>query len=82
MGRQNTLMKGSLPASVERQDTPPVYGTSAHKITAIIVGACIILAGLTGAFLYSVVKEAIDSNEEEVKEDFENSWPVYWPNST
>ena len=82
MGRQNTLMKGSLPTSVERQDAPPVNGTSAHKITSIIVGACVILAGLTGAFLYSVVRGAIDSNEEEVKEGFENSWPGYWPNST
>ena len=76
------MMKGSLPSSVEEQPTPPVYGMSAHKIMSIIVGACIILAGLTGAFLYSVVRDAIDSIEEENKEDFENSWPAIWPNST
>ena len=79
---QNTFPTCSLPSSVEERDALPVYGTSAHKITSIIVGACVILAGLTGVFLYSVVKEAIDSNEEDVKEDFENSRPVNWPNST
>ena len=81
------MMKGSLPPSVEEQDSPSVYGTSASKIMAIIVGACIILAALTGTIIGTWMKEAID---EDFKEDFENSWPgllpdrqsIYWPNST
>jgi hypothetical protein len=80
-------MKGSLPPSVEEQDSPSVYGTSASKIMAIIVGACIILAALTGTIIGTWMKEAID---EKSKDYFENSWPgllpdrqsVYWPNST
>jgi hypothetical protein len=54
---------------------------------AIIVGACIILAALTGTIIGTWMKEAID---EKSKDYFENSWPgllpdrqsVYWPNST
>ena len=81
------MMKGSLPPSVEEQDSPSVYGTSASKIMAIIVGACIILAALTGTIIGTWMKEAID---EKSKDYFENSWPgllpdrqsTYWPNST
>jgi hypothetical protein len=68
-------MKGSLPSSVEEQDTTSVYGASAGKITAIIVGACIILAGITGAIIGTWMKEAIDSNGGITKEEFEKSWP-------
>ena len=54
---------------------------------AIIVGACIILAALTGTIIGTWMKEAID---EKSKDYFENSWPgllpdrqsTYWPNST
>lgn len=75
MERHNTLMKGPLPSSVEEQDTTSVYGASAGKITAIIVGACIILAGITGAIIGTWMKEAIDSNGGITKEEFEKSWP-------
>ena len=44
---------------MEEQDTQPVDGMSALKLTSIIVGACIILAGLAGALLFIAVKDAV-----------------------
>ena len=63
---------------MEEQDTQPVDGMSALKLTSIIVGACIILAGLTGALLFIAVK---DTAEEigELQEEFENSPPPSMP---
>jgi len=65
---------------VEEQDTQPVDGMSALKLTSIIVGACIILAGLTGALLFIAVK---DTAEEigELQEEFENSPPPSMPSA-
>jgi len=65
---------------VEEQDTQPVDGMSALKLTSIIVGACIILAGLAGALLFIAVK---DTAEEigEMQEEFENSPPPSMPSA-
>ena len=65
---------------MEEQDTQPVDGMSALKLTSIIVGACIILAGLAGALLFIAVK---DTAEEigELQEEFENSPPPSMPSA-
>ena len=65
---------------MEEQDTQPVDGMSALKLTSIIVGACIILAGLAGALLFIAVK---DTAEEigEMQEEFENSPPPSMPSA-
>jgi hypothetical protein len=63
---------------VEEQDTQPVDGMSALKLTSIIVGACIILAGLAGALLFIAVKDAVEEIGE-LQEEFENSPPPSMP---
>jgi len=63
---------------VEEQDTQPVDGMSALKLTSIIVGACIILAGLAGALLFIAVKDAVEEIGE-MQEEFENSPPPSMP---
>ena len=57
---------------MEEQDTQPADGMPALKITSIIVGACIILAGLAGALLFIAVKDAVEEIGE-MQEEFENS---------
>jgi len=63
---------------VEEQDTQPADGMPALKITSIIVGACIILAGLAGALLFITVKDAVEEIGE-LQEEFENSPPPSMP---
>ena len=63
---------------MEEQDTQPVDGMSALKLTSIIVGACIILAGLAGALLFIAVKDAVEEIGE-LQEEFENSPPPSMP---
>ena len=63
---------------MEEQDTQPVDGMSALKLTSIIVGACIILAGLAGALLFIAVKDAAEEIGE-MQEEFENSPPPSMP---
>ena len=63
---------------MEEQDTQPVDGMSALKLTSIIVGACIILAGLAGALLFIAVKDAVEEIGE-MQEEFENSPPPSMP---
>jgi hypothetical protein len=65
---------------VEEQDTQPVDGMSALKLTSIIVGACIILAGLAGALLFIAVKDAVEEIGE-MQEEFENSPPPSMPSA-
>jgi len=65
---------------VEEQDTQPVDGMSALKLTSIIVGACIILAGLAGALLFIAVKDAVEEIGE-MQEEFENSSPPSMPSA-
>jgi len=65
---------------VEEQDTQPVDGMSALKLTSIIVGACIILAGLAGALLFIAVKDAAEEIGE-MQEEFENSPPPSMPSA-
>jgi len=67
-----------LPSAVEEQDTQPADGMPALKITSIIVGACIILAGLAGALLFITVKDAVEEIGE-LQEEFENSPPPSMP---
>jgi len=70
------------PLAVEEQDNQSSRDISALKVLSIIVGVCIVLAGLGGAVIYFGVKGLVETSEEEVKEAFENSWPVIWANST
>ena len=63
---------------MEEQDTQPADGMPAHKITSIIVGACIILAGLAGALLFIAVKDTVEEIGE-LQEEFENSPPPSMP---
>lgn len=63
---------------MEEQDTQPADGMPALKITSIIVGACIILAGLAGALLFIAVKDAVEEIGE-MQEEFENSPPPSMP---
>jgi len=63
---------------VEEQDTQPADGMPALKITSIIVGACIILAGLAGALLFIAVKDTVEEIGE-LQEEFENSPPPSMP---
>ena len=63
---------------MEEQDTQPADGMPALKITSIIVGACIILAGLAGALLFIAVKDAVEEIGE-LQEEFENSPPPSMP---
>ena len=63
---------------MEEQDTQPTDGMSALKLTSIIVGVCIILAGLTGALLFIAVKDAVEEVGE-MQEAFENSPPPSMP---
>ena len=42
---------------------------SALKVTSIIIGACIILAGLAGALLFIVVKDSVEEFKELQGED-------------
>ena len=65
---------------MEEQDTQPVDGMSALKLTSIIVGACIILAGLAGALLFIAVKDAVEEIGE-MQEEFENSSPPSMPSA-
>ena len=65
---------------MEEQDTQPVDGMSALKLTSIIVGACIILAGLAGALLFIAVKDAVEEIGE-MQEEFENSPPPSMPSA-
>ena len=65
---------------MEEQDTQPVDGMPALKITSIIVGACIILAGLAGALLFIAVKDAVEEIGE-MQEEFENSPPPSMPSA-
>lgn len=65
---------------MEEQDTQPVDGMSALKLTSIIVGACIILAGLAGALLFIAVKDAAEEIGE-MQEEFENSPPPSMPSA-
>jgi len=53
---------------------------SALKLTSIIVGACIILAGLAGALLFIAVKDAVEEIGE-MQEEFENSPPPSMPSA-
>ena len=70
------------PSAVEEQDTQSTRDISALKILSIIVGVCIVLAGLGGAVIYFGVKGLVETSEEEAKEAFENSGPVSWPTPT
>ena len=63
---------------MEEQDTQPADGMPALKITSIIVGACIILAGLAGALLFIAVKDTVEEIGE-LQEEFENSPPPSMP---
>ena len=63
---------------MEEQDTQPVDGMSALKLTSIIVGACIILAGLAGALLFIAVKDAAEEIGE-MQDEFSNSPPPSLP---
>ena len=63
---------------MEEQDAQPTDGMSALKLTSIIVGACIILAGLAGALLFIAVKDAVEEVGE-MQEAFENSPPPSMP---
>ena len=65
---------------MEEQDTQPADGMPALKITSIIVGACIILAGLAGALLFIAVKDAVEEIGE-MQEEFENSPPPSMPSA-
>ena len=65
---------------MEEQDTQPVDGMSALKLTSIIVGACIILAGLAGALLFIAVKDTVEEIGE-LQEEFENSPPPSMPSA-
>ena len=65
---------------MEEQDTQPADGMPALKITSIIVGACIILAGLAGALLFIAVKDAVEEIGE-LQEEFENSPPPSMPSA-
>jgi len=65
---------------VEEQDTQPADGMPALKITSIIVGACIILAGLAGALLFIAVKDTVEEIGE-LQEEFENSPPSSMPSA-
>jgi len=67
---------------VEEQDTQPVDGMPALKITSIIVGACIILAGLAGALIYFGLKGFVEDLEDELQEEFENSPPPSLPSAS
>jgi len=69
------------PLAVEEQDNQSSRDISALKVLSIIVGACIILAGLGGAVIYFGVK-ALDETSEGAKDAFENSGPVSWPTPT
>ena len=63
---------------MEEQDTQPADGMPALKITSIIVGACIILAGLAGALLFIAVKDTVEEIGE-LQEEFANSPPPSMP---
>ena len=65
---------------MEEQDTQPADGMPALKITSIIVGACIILAGLAGALLFIAVKDTVEEIGE-LQEEFENSPPPSMPSA-
>ena len=67
---------------MEEQDTQPVDGMPALKITSIIVGACIILAGLAGALIYFGLKGFVEDLEDELQEEFENSPPPSLPSAS
>ncbi len=67
---------------MEEQDTQPVDGMPALKITSIIVGACIILAGLAGALIYFGLKGLVEDLEDELQEEFENSPPPSLPSAS
>ena len=69
------------PLAVEEQDNQSSRDISALKVLSIIVGVCIILAGLGGAAIYFGVK-ALDGTSEGAKDAFENSGPVSWPSPT
>ena len=70
------------PSAVEEQDDQSTRDISALKVLSIIVGVCIVLAGLGGAVIYFGVKGLVETSEEEVKEAFENSGPVSWSTPT
>ena len=65
---------------MEEQETQPIDGMSALKLASIIVGACIIIAGLAGALLFIAVKDAVEEIGE-TQEEFENSPPPSMPSA-
>ena len=66
---------------MEERNTQSSDGMSALKVTSIIIGACIILAGLAGALLFIVVKDSVEEFKE-LQGEFVNSPPPSLPQAT
>jgi len=66
---------------VEAQSTQQTQGMSQLKLASIIITGIVVLAGLMGAIVFLSIKGLIDSVEEEMQEEFENSWPPSSPHA-
>jgi hypothetical protein len=64
---------------VEEQSAQQTQGMSQLKLASIIITGIVVLAGLMGAIVFLSIKGFIDSVEEEMQEEFENSWPPSVP---
>ena len=66
---------------MEAQSTQQTQGMSQLKLASIIITGIVVLAGLMGAIVFLSIKGLIDSVEEEMQEEFENSWPPSSPHA-
>ena len=66
---------------MEAQSTQQTQGMSQLKLASIIITGIVVLAGLMGAIVFLSIKGLIDSVEEEMQEEFENSWPPLSPHA-
>ena len=64
---------------MEEQSAQQTQGMSQLKLASIIITGIVVLAGLMGAIVFLSIKGFIDSVEEEMQEEFENSWPPSAP---
>ena len=64
---------------MEEQSAQQTQGMSQLKLASIIITGIVVLAGLMGAIVFLSIKGFIDSVEEEMQEEFENSWPPSVP---
>ncbi len=64
---------------MEEQSAQQTQGMSQLKLASIIITAIVVLAGLMGAIVFLSIKGFIDSVEEEMQEEFENSRPPSAP---